>query len=83
MSTFSWIFHLHEIFILDFLSGTLIRGQDTRHPSQRCHLPKLDQGQETAIVLKRLIADFLGAPVGEEYVQYKKASLALEHVGYY
>ena len=75
--------HLHDIFVGEFLRGTLHHDQHTLHPSLRCHLPKLDQGVETSTDMKRLIAAYLGAPVGEDYVQYKKASLALENFGLY
>ena len=74
---------LHDIFVGEFLRGMLHHDQHTRHPSLRCHLPRPDQGLETSVEIKRLIAKYLGASVGGEFVQCKKASMALEHFGFY
>ena len=76
--------YLHDIFLLQFLRGIMtLEHQDVRPPSLRCYLPMLDQGDETSIDFKGLIAGFLGAPVGEDFVLYEKASLALELFGMY
>jgi hypothetical protein len=39
--------------------------QDNAHtPQRQCHLPLLNQGEETAIAFKKLIAKFAGVPTG-------------------
>lgn len=75
--------YLHDTFVQGFLRGTVSRDQNNLHPSLRCHLTKLDRGMETSVDFKRLIADFVGAPVGEDYVRYTNASFALKRFGFY
>ena len=74
---------IHDSFVWEFLRGMAAHDQHTLHPSRRCLLPRLDRGLETSIDFKRQIAEYLGAPVGEEYARLKGASLALERFGLY
>lgn len=67
---------LHEVFVMDFLRGIAISSPHV-HPFNRSHLPMLDRGVETGQAFKRLIADFLGVPVGVELKLIRKASLHL------
>ena len=45
-----------------------------------CQLSKLQQGQETSIIFKRLIADYLGSPIGNEFVQLRRAAVTLQRL---
>lgn len=74
---------IHDSFVWEFLRGMAAHDQHILHPSRRCLLPRLDRGLETSIDFKRQIAEYLGAPVGEEYARLKGASLALERFGLY
>jgi hypothetical protein len=60
---------LHHGFIC-FLSG-FIEGKDDcsvqdnfHRPQRQCHLPLLNQGEETDTAFKKLIAEFAGVPIG-------------------
>jgi hypothetical protein len=68
---------LHETFLNDFLRGIAVV---TPHvpPARRSHLPMLDRGVETSQAFKRLIAEYLGVPVGKELTLLRTAWNNLE-----
>ena len=72
---------LHDVFVREILRGIAI-AKPHEAPAHRCHLPLLDRGSETSTVLKKLIAEFLGAPLGKELHVLRKVSLSLMKSGY-
>lgn len=67
---------LHEVFVVQFLRGIAITSPHV-HPFNRSHLPMLDRGVETGQAFKKLIADFLGVPVGDDLKLIRNASVHL------
>lgn len=69
-----------NVFVREFLRG--ISTSETRvAPAKRGNLEMLDRGLETTTVFKRLIAQFLGVPIGEELHLLRAASEALANYG--
>lgn len=64
----------HEIYVKEFLRGISVH---TTAPS--CPLQLLDCGEETSEALKRLIAEFLDVPIGEELSILLSAWSNLQH----
>jgi hypothetical protein len=67
---------LHRVFVGDFLRGIAIHssvGRQRAAPSKRSALPLLDRGVETSQAFKRLIAEFLGIPLGRELERVRRA----------
>jgi hypothetical protein len=67
---------LHRVFVGDFLRGIAIHSSAGGHrvaPSKRSALPLLDRGVETSQAFKRLIAEFLGVPLGRELERVRQA----------
>ena len=56
---------LHMTFVKDFLRGIAISKPHVP-PAHRSQLPMLDRGVETSQAFKKLIAEFLGVPTGEQ-----------------
>jgi len=69
---------LHDMFIKVFLMGASRDDQHTIHPSLRSPLPMLNQGAETSIKLKKMIAEYAGVPIGQSYIEMKGTVAALE-----
>jgi len=72
---------LYDVFVSEILRGICISKPHVA-PAHRCHLPMLDRGSETSIGFKKLIAEFLGAPLGEELQMLQKVSSNLLKFGY-
>ena len=72
---------LHDMFMKVFLMGASRDDQHTVHPSLRSPLPMLNQGAETSIKLKKMIAEYAGVPIGQSYIETKGAIAALERFG--
>jgi hypothetical protein len=51
-------------------------------PSQKCRLFMLNQGKETSIAYRKLLAEFLDVPRGEQLKMLRKASAHLARWGY-
>jgi len=68
---------LHETFVKDFLRGIAIV-TPRQPPSLRSQLPMLDRGVETSQAFKRLIAEYLGVPLGTELGLLRQAMEILE-----
>ena len=60
----------------------ILCGMSASHVDDRFHLPLLNQGNETSLVYKRLLADFLGVPMGTELRLLRQASMNLATWGY-
>ena len=63
---------LHRTFVNDFLRGIAV-STPRIPPARRSQLPLLDRGVETSQAFKKLIAQFLGVPVGAELALLRKA----------
>jgi hypothetical protein len=50
--------------------------------SSTCHLSVLNQGYETSLVYKKLLAEFVGVPMGQRLAVFRKASANLVRWGY-
>ena len=63
---------MHDTFVLDFLRGIAIV---TPHiaPNKRSQLPMLDRGVETSEAFKRVIAEYLGVPIGSQLGLLRRA----------
>jgi hypothetical protein len=72
---------LHDRFVKEIVCGIDIR-RHSLPPAKRCQLTMLDRGNETGAALKRLIAEYLGVPLGDELKQLKSASRNLCTWGY-
>jgi hypothetical protein len=73
----------HECFITCFLSGFRERGSNNSSVfSEECHLPMLNQGEETTTAIKKLIAEFAGIPIGMVIHDLRSLELLLVH-GYH
>jgi len=73
---------LHDMFMNQFLLGVSRDDQHTIHPSLRSPLPMLNQGAETSIKLKKMIATYAGVPIGQSFIEMKGAVAALERFGF-
>jgi hypothetical protein len=67
---------LHRTFCHDIL-GAISIPRPHRPPPLRCRLPMLDLGHETSQVFKKLIAEYLGVPLGQKSSWLKRASTNL------
>jgi hypothetical protein len=67
-------FHENFVRILCAMSSSTV--------SKNCHLPVLDQGKETSSAYKKLLAEFLGVPTGNELRLLRSASMNLAKWGY-
>jgi len=67
-----------EVFIMTFLRGMAIPNKRRVPPALRCHLPKLDGGED----IKRLIGEFVGIDFGKELKLLRSAVGNLEFWGY-
>lgn len=67
----------HENFVKRILCG-----MSTGKSVTICRLPLLDQGQETSLAYKKLLAEYLGIPIGKELRLLRRASLNLAKWGY-
>lgn len=70
-----------DVFIGEFLRGIDVVKPNVA-PALRCRLPMLDKGYETGAALKKLIAQYVGIPLGEELRLLRGASENLEFWGY-
>jgi hypothetical protein len=61
---------------------TFLAGMSKSAPSPSCCLPVLNQGSETSLAYKKLIADFVGLPCGEELRDLRAVSVHLTRWGY-
>jgi len=73
---------LHDMYMNQFLLGVSRDDQHTIHPSLRSPLPMLNQGAETSIKLKKMIAAYADVPIGQSYIEMKAAVAALERFGF-
>ena len=71
----------HDAFVKDFLRGISSIPTGSLPPKLRCSLYRFDQGTETSLVFKRLIAEFADVPVGMDFLNYKTAALVLQQFG--
>jgi len=55
---------LHRTFVQCILAGIAIRPNRSPHP--QCYLPMLHGGKETSVALTKLIAEYLGVPMGQQ-----------------
>ncbi len=63
---------IHQTFCQDFLRGIAIT-KPHQPPILRSQLPMLDRGVETSEAFKRLIAEYLGVPFGQQLSLLRKA----------
>ena len=68
----------HDNFVKRVLCGMSARHVD----GDGFHLPLLDQGDETSLAYKKLLAEFLGVPMGSELRLLRRASTNLAIWGY-
>jgi len=68
---------LHETFVKEFLRGIAISSPHLA-PALRSQLSMLDRGVETSEAFKRLIAEYLGVPVGPKLTLLRKAQANLQ-----
>ena len=64
---------LYHTFVYDFLRGIAIGNQPHIPPARRSQLHMLDRGVETSQAFKRLIALYLGVPIGAELALLRRA----------
>jgi hypothetical protein len=72
---------LYQIFVTDFLRGICCTASNSRMippPAKRCPLQLLDRGTETTQAWKRLIAMYLGVPVGQELKLLRRCQCYLQ-----
>jgi hypothetical protein len=69
---------LHDGFMC-FLSGFTTRPTDTASLRPTCILPMLNQGEETTIAIKQLIASFMGVPFGIYMHDLRSLETLLQH----
>jgi len=72
---------LFDTFVRELLRGISIVAPD-QAPASRCHLQLLDRGTETTVVFKKLIAGYLGVPIGAELHRLRNASANLKKLGF-
>lgn len=68
----------HDIFLRTILCGTHAKGSGS---SPLCHL-LVQLGEETSLVFRKRLAEFLGIPTGKELGKLRQASKHLELWGY-
>jgi len=66
--------HAHDGLVKGLLCGM------SAYSGVECQLPMLQQGQETALALKKHIAAYLGSPPGSEVALLRNAAAVLERV---
>lgn len=67
---------LHKVFVSEFLRGIAVTNPP-QAPAHRSQLHLLDRGVETSQAFKKLIAEFLGVPTGEELRIIRAANVNL------